>query len=83
MILVIVVCIAAILAILYFGGKFLVDCYTTHCWDEISPLVALISLAILVWGAELMPLNIVLLLILSHVAYIVIRWYIDDYRENH
>ena len=82
MILVIVLCIAAILAALYFGGKFLVDCYTTHCWDEISPLVALVSLAILVWGAELMPTNIVLLLILSHIVYIIVRWYIDGYKES-
>jgi len=74
-------CMAAIGAGLFFGGKALVNCYTEHCWDEISPLVALASLAVLVWGAELMPLNIVLLLILSHAAYIVVRWYIDGYKE--
>ena len=55
--------------------------YTEHCWDEISPLVALCSLAIMVWEAELMTLNIVLLLILSHAAYIIVRWYIDGYKE--
>lgn len=74
-------CMAAIGAGLFFVGKALVNCYTEHCWDEISPLVALVSLAVLVWGAELMPLNIVLLLILSHAVYIVVRWYIDGYKE--
>ena len=75
------VCMAVIGSGLFFGGKALVNCYTDHCWDEISPLVALSSLAILVWGAELMPLNIVLLLIISHAAYIFVRWYIDGYKE--
>ena len=74
-------CVGVIGAGLFFGGKALVNCYTEHCWDEISPLVALCSLAILVWGAELMPLNIVLLLILFHAAYIIVRWYIDGYKE--
>ena len=74
-------CVGVIGAGLFFGGKALVNCYTKHCLDEISPLVALISLAILVWGAKLMPLNIVLLLIISHAAYIFVRWYIDGYKE--
>jgi len=74
-------CVGVIGAGLFFGGKALVNCYTEHCLDEISPLVALSSLAILVWGAELMPLNIVLLLILSYAAYIIVRWYIDGYKE--
>ena len=74
-------CVGVIGAGLFFGGKALVNCYTEYCLDEISPLVALSSLAILVWGAELMPLNIVLLLILFHAAYIIVRWYIDGYKE--
>jgi hypothetical protein len=70
------ICMLAIFAGLYFGGKKLVSCYKTYCWDEISPLVALISLAVLVWGAELMPLNIVLLFVITQIIYIAIRWYI-------
>ena len=80
-IIVVAVCLAAIGAGLFFGGRAVVNCYTEHCWDEISPLVALFSLAVLVWGAEFMPLNIVLLLIISHAVYIVVRWYIDGYKE--
>lgn len=78
-----VICLGIPVAGLYFGGKALVNCYTEHCWDEISPLVALCCFAILIWFAKFMPLNIVLLMILSHAAYIVVRWYIDGYRENH
>ena len=75
------ICVVVILAPLYLGIKAISNCYTLHCWDEVSPLVALVCLAVLVWGAEFMPLNIVLLLILSHAAYIVVRWYIDGWRE--
>ena len=76
-----VLCIGAIVAGLFFGGKALVKCYMEHCWDEMSILVALSCLAVLIWFAEFMPLNIVLLLILSHIAYIIVRWYIDGYKE--
>lgn len=80
-ILTVAVCIGAPLVGLYFGGKALVECYIEHCWDWITPIVLLGCFAVLVWFAELMPLNIVLLLILSHAAYIVVRWYIDGYNK--
>ena len=69
--------------IMFFGGKFVVNVYQTYCYDEISLLVALVSVVVLIWFAELMPLNIVLMLILSHIGYIGVRWYIKSYKENH
>ena len=66
--------------IMFFGGKFVVNVYQKYCYDEISLLVALISIVLLVWFAELMPLNIVLMLILSHIVYIGVRWYIKGYK---
>lgn len=69
--------------IMFFGGKFVVNVYQEYCYDEISLFVALVSIAILIWFAELMPLNIVFMLILSHIVYIGIRWYIKGYKENH
>jgi len=69
------------LAILFLGGKWVVGVYKQYCWDEISVLVALFCVAILVFFAEFMPLNCMLLLIISHVVYIAVRWYIHDYRE--
>lgn len=62
--------------VVFFGGKAILKLYQEYCYDEISLLVALVSVAVLVWFAELMPLNIVLMLVLSHIAYIGIRWYI-------
>lgn len=69
--------------VVFFGGKSVLNLYHGYCYDEISLFVISVSIAILVWFAELMPLNIVFMLILSHIGYICIRWYIKNYKENH
>jgi len=76
-ILTVAVCIGVPVVGLYFGSKALIGCYKEHCMDWITPFVFLGCFAVLVWFAELMPLNIVLLLILSHAVYILVRWYIE------
>lgn len=73
----------AIIAVIYFVGKFVINVYKENCFDEISLFVVAVSVAVLVWFADFMPLNIILMLILSHVLYIVVRWYIKGYKENH
>lgn len=75
--------ICGILAVLYFVGKFIVNVYKENCFDEISLFVVAITIALLVWFADFMPLNIILMLILSHILYIVVRWYVKGYKENH
>ena len=77
-----IIFVGIIITIFYFSGKWLVSVYSEYCWNEITLLEILSSLAILVWEAELMPLNIVLLLILSHIVYIIVCWYIKGYRES-
>ena len=69
--------------IVFFCGKAVLKLYQQYCYDEISLFVASVSIVLLVWFAELMPLNIVLMLILSHIVYIGVRWYIKGYKENH
>lgn len=71
------------IAVLYFVGKFVVNVYKENCFDEISLFVIAITVAVLVWFADFMPLNIMLMLILSHILYIMVRWYIKGYKENH
>ncbi len=78
-----VVILGFFIAVLYFVGKFVVKVYKENCFDEISLFVIAITVAVLVWFADFMPLNIILMLILSHVLYIVVRWYIKGYKENH
>lgn len=69
--------------ILFFGGRAIVRFYQDFCFDEISLFVVVVTVAVLVWFAEVMPLNIILILILSHILYIVVRWYVKGYKENH
>lgn len=72
-----------VLALLYFVGKFVMNVYKENCFDEISLFVVTVTIAVLVWFADFMPLNIILMLILSHILYIVVRWYVKSYKENH
>lgn len=69
--------------LIFFGGKIIVNIYQDYYYDEISLFVAIITIAVLVWFADFMPLNIILILVLSHILYIVVRCYIKDYKENH
>ena len=69
--------------VVFFVGKSVLKLCQQYCYDEISLFVALVSIAVLIWFAEFMPLNIVLILILSHILYIGVRWYIKNYKENH
>ena len=59
--------------IVFFCGKAVFKLYQEYCYDEISLFVALVSIVVLVWFAELMPLNVILMLILSHIMYIGVR----------
>lgn len=83
LIIVVAVVFGIIGVIVFFGGRAVINIYQNYCYDEISLFVVLISIAVLVWFAELMPLNIVLILILSHIVYIGVRWCIKGYKENH
>ena len=66
--------------IVFFVVRTAIKFYQDYCYDEISLLVALVSIAVFVWFAELMPINIILLLILSNILYVGVRWYIKkDY----
>lgn len=54
--------------------------------DQTSLAVALVSLAVAVFFAEpirqLVPVNLILLLIITHVLYVGVRWYIKGYRSS-
>lgn len=69
--------------VIFFCGRTVVNVYQKYCYDEISLFVVLISMAVIVWFADFMPLNIILMLILSHIVYIGVRWYIKVYKKNH
>ena len=69
--------------VVFFCGKAVLKLYKQYCYDEISLFVASVSIVLLVWFADFIPLNIVLILIISHIVYVGVRWYIKGYKENH
>ena len=65
----------------YHGGASKVfEFYTEDYADTMSLAVFLISLAVSVYFAEpiraVIPINLLLLLILVHIVYVLIRWYV-------
>lgn len=75
-----------IVILLFIGLSKLVKFYTKHYADNISFGVVLVSLSISVFfGAEIrkvVPINLLLLLIITHVLYMGVRWYIEKYVKN-
>lgn len=57
-----------------------------YCWDIISVMVALMSVAITIYFGEWIksgiPINLIALLLVVHVVYIGIRCYVKDWREE-
>lgn len=76
---------AALVAALLWVGKKVLDFYTEDYADIESLAAFLISLAIAVFFAEpireYIPLNLLLLLLLVHAAYIGVRWYVKGWKE--
>ena len=54
--------------------------YKKYCWDMITIMVILVSMAIAIYFADwirtILPVNLLFLLLLVQVIYVVIRWYI-------
>ena len=60
--------------------------YRKYCWDIRSIVVALMSIAIVIyfggWIKSVLPINLIALLLLVHVVYIGIRCYVKDRLEE-
>jgi hypothetical protein len=72
--------------LLFIGLAKLVSFYAEDYADNLSLGVALVSLSASIFFAEeiraIVPINLLLLLIITHVLYVGVRWYIKGYREN-
>ena len=66
--------------LIFLGASKVFEFYTEDYADTMSLAVFLISLAVSVYFAELIraviPINLLLLLILVHIVYVLIRWYV-------
>ena len=62
------------------------ELYKKCCWDMITIMVILVSMAIAIyfagWIRTILPVNLLFLLLLVQVIYVVIRWYVKGWRET-
>ena len=69
-----------------FIGIKIVGLYKKYCWDMITVMVILISMAIAIyfgdWIKTVLPVNLLFLLLLVQVIYVGIRWYVKGWRET-
>lgn len=75
-----------VVVLLFIGVSKAYEFYKEDYADTLSLAVALISLAVVVFFAEpireAVPVNLLLLLILTHVLYMGVRWYIKGWRRS-
>ena len=72
--------------LLAFIGIKIAGLYKKCCWDMITILVTLISMEIAIyfgdWIKEVLPINLLFLLLFVQLVYVGIRWYVKGCREN-
>ena len=71
--------------LLAFIGIKITGLYKKCCWDMITILVTLISMAMVIyfgdWVKTALPINLLFLLLFVQLVYVGIRWYVKGWRE--
>ena len=71
---------------LAFIGIKIVGLYKKYCWDIITIMVILISMATAIyfgkWIKTTLPINLLFLLLFVQLVYVGIRWYVKGWRET-
>ena len=79
-------CLVGVGILLAFIGIKIAGLYKKYCWDMITIMVILVSMAIAIYFADwirtILPVNLLFLLLLVQVIYVVIRWYVKGWRET-
>ena len=72
--------------LLAFIGIKIAGLYKKYCWDMITIMVILVSMAIAIyfgdWIKAVLPINLLFLLLFVQLVYVGIRWYVKGWREN-
>ena len=72
--------------LLAFTGIKIAGLYKKYCWDMITILVTLISMAIAIyfgdWIKTVLPINLLFFLLFVQLVYVGIRWYVKGWWEN-
>ena len=79
-------CLVGVGILVAFIGIKIAGLYKKYCWDMITIMVILISMAIAIyfgdWIKTALPLNLLLLLLFVQLVYVAIRWYVKGWRET-
>ena len=79
-------CLVGAEILLAFTGIKIAGLYKKYCWDMITILVTLISMAIAIyfgdWIKTVLPINLLFLLLFVQLVYVGIRWYVKGWRET-
>ena len=69
-----------------FIGTEIAGVYKKYCWDMITVMVILISMAIAIyfgdWIKTVLPINLPFILLFVQLVYVGIRWYVKGWRET-
>ena len=72
--------------LLAFIGIKIAGLYKKYCWDMITVMVMLISMAIAIYFGDLiktvLPINLLFLLLFVQLVYVGIRWYVKGWRDT-
>ena len=79
-------CLAVAGIFLAFIGIKIVGLYKKYCWDMITIMVILISMATAIyfgnWIKTALPINLLFFLLFVQLVYVGIRWYVKGWRET-
>ena len=79
-------CLVGVGILLAFIGIKIAGLYKKYCWDMITILVTLISMAIDIyfgdWIKAVLPISLLFLLLFVQLVYVGIRWYVKGWRET-
>ena len=79
-------CLVGVGILVAFIGIKIAGLYKKYCWDMITIMVILISMAIAIyfgdWIKTALPLNLLLLLLFVQLVYVAIWWYVKGWRET-
>ena len=69
-----------------FIGIKIAGLYKKYCWDMITIMVILISMAIAIyfgyWVKTVLPINLLFILLFVQLVYVGIRWYMKGWRDT-
>lgn len=79
-------CLVGVGILVAFIGIKIAELYKKCCWDMITILVILISMAIAIyfedWIKTVLPINMLFFLLFVQLVYVGIRWYVKGWRET-